>query len=88
MSSPREIWTFDVRHVGRRVLVFDHLPSTNDHAVELATDPANAGTVTLTGSTCSSRTGRRAGSTTLAPARTWTALFIGTGARSRTTPRW
>lgn len=37
-------------HVGRRLLRFDELPSTNDHAASLSVDPANAGTVVIAGS--------------------------------------
>jgi BirA family biotin operon repressor/biotin-[acetyl-CoA-carboxylase] ligase len=47
VTDPREVWTFDRRHVGRRVLVFDALPSTNDYAAALAVDPANSGVVVL-----------------------------------------
>lgn len=47
MTVPRETWTFDTRHVGRRVIVYDELPSTNDRAAELAADPDNAGVVVL-----------------------------------------
>ena len=47
MNSPREEWSFDTRHVGRRVVVYDDLPSTNDRAAELAADPENAGTVVV-----------------------------------------
>jgi len=47
MNSPREEWSFDTRHVGRRVVVYDELPSTNDRAAELAADPENAGTVVV-----------------------------------------
>lgn len=35
MIEPREIWHFDTRHVGSRVLVYDSLPSTNDLAHSL-----------------------------------------------------
>ncbi|MGL6095727.1 MAG: biotin--[acetyl-CoA-carboxylase] ligase, partial [Fimbriiglobus sp.] len=45
--TPRETLAFDTRHVGRRVLVFDELPSTSDVAGELAADPGNAGTVVV-----------------------------------------
>ena len=38
-----------LRHVGRRVLWFDELPSTNDYSATLATDPSNAGTVVVAG---------------------------------------
>ncbi len=44
---PRETWRLDTRHVGRRVLVYDSLRSTNDAAAELAADPDHAGTVVL-----------------------------------------
>jgi BirA family transcriptional regulator, biotin operon repressor / biotin---[acetyl-CoA-carboxylase] ligase len=45
--NPREEWQLDTRHLGRRVLVFDTLDSTNSYAAGLADDPANAGTVVL-----------------------------------------
>src|SRR6266498_1996281 len=45
--APRETWELDTRHVGRRVLVYDALPSTNDAAADLAADPANAGAVVV-----------------------------------------
>lgn len=44
---PRETWELDTKHVGRRVLVYDSLPSTNDLAASLASDSAKAGTVVL-----------------------------------------
>jgi BirA family transcriptional regulator, biotin operon repressor / biotin---[acetyl-CoA-carboxylase] ligase len=47
MSLPREEWTFDTRHVGRRVAVYDRLESTNDTAAVLAADPENAGAVVV-----------------------------------------
>lgn len=47
MSTPRETWHFDTRHVGRRVLVFDSVGSTNDVAADLAGDRANDGTVVV-----------------------------------------
>jgi BirA family biotin operon repressor/biotin-[acetyl-CoA-carboxylase] ligase len=47
MSEPREVWQFDTRHVGRRVLVYDTLASTNDAAADLASRPGNAGTVVV-----------------------------------------
>lgn len=43
--TPREVWQFGTRHVGRKVLVYDCLPSTNDVAIELARDATHAGTV-------------------------------------------
>jgi BirA family biotin operon repressor/biotin-[acetyl-CoA-carboxylase] ligase len=43
MFTPRETWHFDTERVGRRVLVFDELDSTNTHAARLAgTDDAEA----------------------------------------------
>lgn len=47
MHTPREEWSFDTRHVGRRVVVYAELPSTNTTAAELAADPENAGTVVV-----------------------------------------
>ncbi|HEY7330357.1 MAG TPA: biotin--[acetyl-CoA-carboxylase] ligase [Gemmataceae bacterium] len=47
MNSPREEWTLDTRRLGRRVLVFDRLDSTNNLAATLAEDPANDGLVIL-----------------------------------------
>lgn len=35
------------RHIGRRVLVFDELPSTNDHAAAIAHEPDAVGTVVI-----------------------------------------
>jgi BirA family biotin operon repressor/biotin-[acetyl-CoA-carboxylase] ligase len=34
VTPPTETWTFDTRHVGRQVLVFDSLTSTNDTAAD------------------------------------------------------
>jgi BirA family transcriptional regulator, biotin operon repressor / biotin---[acetyl-CoA-carboxylase] ligase len=45
--KPREEWTLPTRRLGRRVLVFDRLPSTNTLAAELAADPANDGVAVL-----------------------------------------
>ena len=47
MLAPREEWSFDTRHVGRRVVVYDRLDSTNDTAAGLAADPENAGVVVV-----------------------------------------
>jgi BirA family biotin operon repressor/biotin-[acetyl-CoA-carboxylase] ligase len=47
MTQPREEWTLPTRHIGRRVLLFDSLPSTNDHAARLAGDTANDGLAVL-----------------------------------------
>ena len=44
---PRETWSLPLRHVGRRVLVFDRLDSTSDLAASLADDPANDGIAVL-----------------------------------------
>jgi BirA family biotin operon repressor/biotin-[acetyl-CoA-carboxylase] ligase len=38
MSIPRETWQFDTARVGRRVLVFDELDSTNTTAAQLAAE--------------------------------------------------
>src|SRR5262245_17248228 len=46
-DKPREIWHLDTRHIGRRVLVFDQLDSTNSQAAALAEDAANAGVIVL-----------------------------------------
>ncbi len=43
--EPRETWHFDTRHVGRRVLVYDALASTNDTAAELPADDAGTAVV-------------------------------------------
>lgn len=45
--TPRATWSLSTRHLGRRVLVFDRVDSTNSLAAQLAADPANAGTVIL-----------------------------------------
>ncbi len=47
MTSPREEWSLATRRLGRRVLVFDRLDSTNTLAASLANDPANAGLAIL-----------------------------------------
>jgi BirA family biotin operon repressor/biotin-[acetyl-CoA-carboxylase] ligase len=41
--SPREEWSLDTRRLGRRVLVYDRVDSTNSVAARLADDPANDG---------------------------------------------
>src|SRR5579871_5247028 len=48
MIPPREEWSLDTRRLGRRVLVFDRLDSTNNLASQLADDPANDGVAILT----------------------------------------
>lgn len=45
--TPREVWRFDTVHVGRRVLVYDSVESTNDLAAALALDEAETGTIVL-----------------------------------------
>ncbi len=45
--TPQTVWNLETRHLGRRVLVFDRVDSTNTLAAQLAGDPANAGTVIL-----------------------------------------
>lgn len=47
MNSPRQEWMLETRRLGRRVLVFDRLDSTNNLAATLANDPANAGLAIL-----------------------------------------
>jgi len=47
MMPPREEWSLDTRRLGRRVLVFDRLDSTNNLAATLANDPANDGLAIL-----------------------------------------
>jgi BirA family transcriptional regulator, biotin operon repressor / biotin---[acetyl-CoA-carboxylase] ligase len=47
IHSPREKWHLDTRRLGRRVLVFDQVDSTNTQAAALAEDQANDGIVLL-----------------------------------------
>ncbi len=47
MIPPSQEWQLDTRRVGRRVLVFDRLDSTNSRAAALAADPANDGVAVL-----------------------------------------
>lgn len=47
MTIPREEWSLDTRRLGRRVLVFDRLDSTNTVAASLADDAANDGIAIL-----------------------------------------
>lgn len=42
-------WSLDTRRIGRRVLYFDQLDSTNSAATRLADDPANDGVAVLAG---------------------------------------
>jgi BirA family biotin operon repressor/biotin-[acetyl-CoA-carboxylase] ligase len=45
--SPFSEWRLDTLRVGRRVLLYDRVDSTNNLAAALAADPANDGTVVL-----------------------------------------
>jgi BirA family biotin operon repressor/biotin-[acetyl-CoA-carboxylase] ligase len=48
MFTQRETWHFDTEHIGRRVLVFDHLDSTNTRGLALAeADPEADGLVLI-----------------------------------------
>ena len=47
MTMPREEWSLDTRRLGRRVLVFDRLDSTNNVAASLADDAVNDGIAIL-----------------------------------------
>lgn len=47
MIEPTEEWPPQGSRIGRRILVFDRLPSTNTYAAGLGGDPANDGTVVL-----------------------------------------
>jgi BirA family biotin operon repressor/biotin-[acetyl-CoA-carboxylase] ligase len=47
MTPPREEWQLDTRRLGRRVLVFDRIDSTNTLAASVAGDPANDGVAVL-----------------------------------------
>jgi BirA family biotin operon repressor/biotin-[acetyl-CoA-carboxylase] ligase len=44
---PREEWTLETRRLGRRVLVYSSIESTNTRAATLANDPANDGIAIL-----------------------------------------
>jgi BirA family biotin operon repressor/biotin-[acetyl-CoA-carboxylase] ligase len=47
MNPPYQEWSLDTRRLGRRVLVFDRLDSTNNLAASLADDPAHDGLAIL-----------------------------------------
>src|SRR5687767_8862526 len=48
MFTPRETWHFDTERIGRRVLVYDHVDSTNTRGAELAhADPDADGLVLI-----------------------------------------
>ncbi len=50
MFTPRETWQFDTERIGRRVLVYDHVDSTNTLGAALAgTDPDADGLVLIAG---------------------------------------
>lgn len=59
MADPREEWHLDTQRLGRRVLVFDAVDSTNTLAAALAEDPANDGIAILAGAQSAGR-GQRA----------------------------
>jgi BirA family biotin operon repressor/biotin-[acetyl-CoA-carboxylase] ligase len=46
-AEPREEWQLATRRLGRRVLVFDRIDSTNTRAAAMAVDPANDGLAIL-----------------------------------------
>ncbi|MGE3805292.1 MAG: biotin--[acetyl-CoA-carboxylase] ligase [Gemmataceae bacterium] len=46
-TAPREEWQLDTRQLGRRVLVFNALDSTNAHAARMGDDPALDGLILL-----------------------------------------
>jgi BirA family biotin operon repressor/biotin-[acetyl-CoA-carboxylase] ligase len=47
MTPPRQEWKLDTRRLGRRVLVYDRVDSTNNLAAALAEDLGNDGVVVL-----------------------------------------
>jgi BirA family transcriptional regulator, biotin operon repressor / biotin---[acetyl-CoA-carboxylase] ligase len=47
MTTPVDVWNLDTHRIGRRVLVYDVVDSTNNLAAALATDPANDGVAIL-----------------------------------------
>lgn len=49
LDPPHEIRTFPSAHIGRRALLYESLPSTNDLAARLAADPEHHGTVVVAG---------------------------------------
>jgi BirA family biotin operon repressor/biotin-[acetyl-CoA-carboxylase] ligase len=55
MTWPREEWRLDTRRLGRRVLVYDCVDSTNNLAAALAADPTNEGAVILAGAQTAGR---------------------------------
>jgi BirA family biotin operon repressor/biotin-[acetyl-CoA-carboxylase] ligase len=49
MTQPREEWQFPTRLIGRRVLVYERVDSTNTLAAQFAADPGNDGLVIVAG---------------------------------------
>lgn len=47
MTAPREEWALDTQRLGRRVLVFDRLESTNDLTAQFSADQVNDGLAIL-----------------------------------------
>jgi BirA family biotin operon repressor/biotin-[acetyl-CoA-carboxylase] ligase len=47
MSAPSTVWQLDTRHIGRRVLVYNEVDSTNNLAAALAAEPTNDGVAVL-----------------------------------------
>jgi BirA family transcriptional regulator, biotin operon repressor / biotin---[acetyl-CoA-carboxylase] ligase len=47
MTPPTETWSFNTSRIGRRVLVYDQLESTNTTAAELASDSDSDGLVVI-----------------------------------------
>lgn len=47
MIQPRAVWSLPTRRIGRRVLLFGSLDSTNNYAASLAHDAANDGLVVM-----------------------------------------
>jgi BirA family biotin operon repressor/biotin-[acetyl-CoA-carboxylase] ligase len=74
MNQPREEWQLPVHRLGRRVLVYDRLDSTNNKAAELAADPANDGVVVLADEQTAGR--GQHGRTWLAPPRASVLLSV------------
>jgi BirA family biotin operon repressor/biotin-[acetyl-CoA-carboxylase] ligase len=65
MTRPREEWHLDTRHLGRLVLVYDRVDSTNNLAAALAEDLAHDGVAILAGAQTAGR--GQHGRTWLAP---------------------
>jgi BirA family biotin operon repressor/biotin-[acetyl-CoA-carboxylase] ligase len=47
VNPPHDEWTLDTRHIGRRVLVYEQIDSTNNLAAGLAHDTGNDGVAVL-----------------------------------------